>query len=125
MTPVLTTPQLERLVRIGEAEAFEDLAGFVESYPDHRSGDLMRQTPEFWYAIAAEMDNASVVSLIKALTVAERLLPGWKAGSVSPVVWLFRKYQEKSPQDADALAVWIRLNSDNPHLPTGSLKRRT
>jgi hypothetical protein len=119
----------ENLIRLfvdlGKQENFETLMDLWNSGTIDRHGDLMRLLPRPWYDIAATLpDDDDVIALIKTLTIAERMLHGWKAGSVSPVIWLFRALSERSQDKDDGVLVqWIRSHSDNPYLPFGSLRR--
>ena len=78
----------------------------------------MRLAPHFWYAVAASLDDTQLIACIKALTVLERL-PNFSAGSVSPVIWLFRKLSERSHDDLTTVIDWVLTNTDNPYLPFG------
>lgn len=79
----------------------------------------MRLTPHSWYEVAVSLDDAQLIACIKALTVLERL-PNFGAGSVSPVIWLFRKLSERSHDDLTPVIDWVLSHTDNPYLPFGS-----
>ena len=79
----------------------------------------MRLAPHSWYAVAASLDDAQLIACIKALTVLERL-PSFSAGSVSPVIWLFRKLSERSHEDLTSVIDWVLTHTDNPYSPFGS-----
>lgn len=97
---------------------------------------------EAYYAIAAEMEQSKLVGYIKMLTVAENTYA--HSGSVSPVIWLFRKAVEKDGfhyhmsgnmygvsllerdfqrhpgTQSEILADWILSHATNPYLPFGT-----
>ena len=53
-------------------------------------GAMMRLTPNVWYEGAESLSDEEIENLIKFFVLAENYYKGWKAGSVSPVVWLQR-----------------------------------
>jgi hypothetical protein len=118
----LTEDCLKELVNIGKAESFQDLIEFQKKFPEHRAGQLMRETPQFWYSISESLKREEIIALIKTFTIAEKIIDGWKAGSVSPVVWLFKKLKERTKSDQKELFDWIIDNTENVYLPTGSMR---
>lgn len=68
------------------------------------------------------LTSEDLVSLIKALTIGEREFKGWKSGSVSPVIRLFRKLCEVDPSQIDIVAKWILEHTTNPYLPWGTTR---
>jgi len=77
----------------------------------------MRQSPNFWIDIGATLSAKEIIALIKALTVAERDVPAMKAGSVSPVIWLYRHIRQRFPGEYTELEEWILKETDNDYLP--------
>jgi len=95
-----------------------------------------------YYAIASEMEQPRLVAFIKMLTIAENTYA--HKGSVSPVIWLFRKavekdgfhyhmsgnmygvsllardFQRKPGTQSERLADWILSQATNPYLPFGT-----
>jgi hypothetical protein len=95
-----------------------------------------------YYAIADEMEQPQLVGFIKMVTIAENTYA--HSGSVSPVIWLFRKAVEKDGfhyhmsgnmygvsllakdfqrcpgTQSEMLADWILSNATNPYLPFGT-----
>ena len=65
--------------------------------------------------------NYSVVALIKCLTIAEQVYDGWKAGSVSPVIWLFKNLSSREPEFSNSVADWVLANTENDYLPFGTM----
>ena len=119
MAPELSQKLIQHLVEIGESQRFEDGEKIPSLFPSARSGSFMRLAPHSWYAVAASLDNAQLIACIKALTVLERL-PNFSAGSVSPVIWLFRKLSERSHDDLTPIIDWVLTHTDNPYLPFGA-----
>lgn len=110
---------IQHLIEIGASGRFEDAEEIPSRFPSVRSGSFMRLAPQSWYAVAASLDDHQLIACIKALTVLERL-PKFSAGSVSPVIWLFRKLSERSHGDLFSVVDWVLTHTDNPYLPFGS-----
>ncbi len=109
---------LAHLIDVGQTEDFARLESLWSAGQLPRQGDLMRLRPQSWFEVANRLPVEEVVALIKALTLAEKILPDWKAGSVSPVIWLYRKLMEHDATTA-SLFDWVRAHTDNPFLPDG------
>ena len=90
MIPGLTNQLLARLIGIGRREAFDEFQQLLTDFPEARSGQLMRQPLQEWYEVARRYSRDEVTALVKALTAAERDLPNFCGGSVSPVIALYR-----------------------------------
>ena len=106
---------LKEFYAIGRSEDFVALdkipASVVRDY-----SYIMREAPGVWYEIAECINTKDIVALMKALTIAERVLPGWGAGSVSPVIWLGMVLVQRRYKDLDGLSEWVKANSDNEWL---------
>lgn len=113
---------LNFLIAVGESGRLDDCLQIPDRFPGLRSGQVMRLHFSEWREIADALDTGRLVAMIRALTVAERVVPNFKAGSVSPVIWLFRYLAERAYPDSAALASWIADNTDNDYLPYGSLR---
>jgi hypothetical protein len=111
---------LDYLIDIGECERFELCLEIPERFPEFRSGQFMRMHFSAWYEVAAFLESSKLASLIKTLTIAEARVPNFRAGSVSPVIWLFRKLSERDFAGLEELADWVLAHSTNEYLPTGS-----
>ena len=98
MAQGLSQHLIHYLAEIGASGRFEDGEKIPSLLPSARSGSFMRLAPQSWYAVANELDDAQLIACIKTLTDLERL-PDFNAGSVSPVIWLFRKLSEQSHDD--------------------------
>lgn len=107
---------LKEFIEIGLTENFDNLKTlFVESEVE-KQGEIMRQAFQYWYDIAASLKDNEIVALIKTFTIAEKTLPGWCAGSVSPVIWLGIKLSERKYTEIDKLRDWVKSHSDNDWL---------
>jgi len=111
---------IKELISIGRDEVFARLPALIGSSNEHRSGQFMRQSPNFWIDIGATLSAKEIIALIKALTVAEREVPAMKAGSVSPVIWLYKNIRQRFPGDYTELEEWILKETDNDYLPLGT-----
>ena len=77
----------------------------------------MRVHRDTWDRVAELFRESELISLIKALTLLERY-PGFKAGSVAPVIWLFRRLP--NAYDRVELIDWVLKHTENDYLPFGS-----
>jgi hypothetical protein len=111
---------LDYLIDIGEREHFELCLEIPTRFPEYRFGQFMRMHFEAWYEVAASLESEKLASLIKSLTIAEMQIPNFLSGSVSPVIWLFRKLSERDFSGLEELADWVLAHSTNEYLPTGS-----
>lgn len=95
-----------------------------------------------YYAIADEMEQAKLIAYIRMLTIAENTYA--HCGSVSPVIWLFRKalekdgfhyhmsgnmygvsllardFQRRPGTRSEDLVDWMLSHATNPYLPFGT-----
>jgi len=113
---------IQELISIGKSNSYEKLLVFIENFPEHRSGQIMRQSPQFWYSISESLSDEEIISLIKTFTIAEKIVPEWKAGSVAPVIWLFSKLRERTNSEQKELSDWIIQHTENTYLPYGSMR---
>lgn len=117
----LPKPLLDKLIYIGREELFEQVPSIPDVSSRARSGQFMRQRPEFWRDVASQLCDSDLVALIKTLTIAERDLDGYKAGSVAPVIWLFKVLQSRAAFGSLAeLEDWILAHTNNDFLPWGA-----
>ena len=108
---------LTTLIEIGKKEDFEKLKNILPADKIERYGEIMRHHHSEWYKIADKMNTEDLVGLIKSLTIAEEILTGWGAGSVSPVIWLYKKLEQRKPEDMDVITDWILKNTNNEWSP--------
>ena len=72
-----------------------------------------------WDAVTAKLIQHDLACLARGLVRAEKI-ERWGGGSVAGAIWVFRMFQHRFSQDANALAEWMLINSDNPWIPFGS-----
>jgi len=108
---------LDRLIQIGREEHFAELDSIPTLFPSAMRGDFMRLRPEAWTQAVADLSDDDIVCLIKSLTKMEHY-PNYKAGSVSPVIWIFRTLPDA--RNRVDLINWILANTNNHYLPFGS-----
>jgi hypothetical protein len=117
MAPSLPCALVQRLTEIGLSEHFAELTNLGDLFPETRNGAFMRLRPEVWMQAVVGLPAHELAGLIKALTLVERV-PNHKAGSVSPVIWLFRLLPNRS--ERVELVNWILSHTENDYLPFGS-----
>ncbi|MYD43478.1 MAG: hypothetical protein F4W90_06260 [Gammaproteobacteria bacterium] len=76
-----------------------------------------------WQAFSTEHATTTLVAWIKILTLVERDLSGFEAGSRSPVLALLKVLKARNEVPPDLFA-WIRSHTTNRFLPYGSLADR-
>lgn len=108
---------VDHLVEIGRSGNFRDLEKIGDIFPDARHGAFMRLRPDAWDHVAEILSEDRLLALIKALTLLEEY-PNFKAGSVAPVIWLFRRLPNAN--DRTNLINWILSHTENDYLPFGS-----
>ncbi len=108
---------VDHLVEIGRSENYGELKNIGEAFPEAKQGAFMRLRPDAWNQVADSISENRLVSLIKALTLLEKY-PNFKAGSVAPVIWLFRRLP--NADNRVELTNWILNHTDNNYLPFGS-----
>ena len=104
---------LDKLIGIGKAEDFGALNNLFHPDDVESQGSIMRQKPQFWYDISDSLATEEIAALIKTFTIAEKSLPGWKAGSVSPVIWLGIKLAQRGYEHKSMLKDWVISHTDN------------
>lgn len=122
LVPDITNELLARLIDIGRREAFDDFQQLLADFPRARSGNFMRQGHSEWYEVARQYSSDDVMALIKAFTVAERDLPNFNCGSVSPVIQLYHYLLDLSQDELTELRDWVVVHTHNDYLPFGSLR---
>ena len=104
------------LIRIGGAESpvVPDILSDRDS-----AWTLIMRGDQPWRETAAALDEPALQNLIRGLVLFSRA-SGWSGGSVSPVVILYRCYEERFACTARALADWVIANRRNEYEPFGS-----
>lgn len=120
--PELANELLARLIDIGRREAFNEFQQLLVDFPWARSGELMRQGHDVWHEVARRYSFDDVTAIIKSLTVAERDLPNFNCGSVSPVIPLYQHLFNMPGADLADLRDWVVIHTRNGYLPFGSAR---
>ena len=110
---------LRRLIAIGESQEFSGLRQLFAEFPPEKVGHFMRQSAQFWDSVANSLSDVELEALIRAITVAERDLPLFGGGSVSGVIWMFHRLQQRKQAELDELADWILGHTSNDWAPYG------
>src|SRR6266550_1979754 len=74
-----------------------------------------------WNEVADTLSEAELRNLARGLTIAELELR-WCGGSVASVIWVYRRYESRFPEKADALADWVLARSENEYVPFGRMR---
>ena len=77
-----------------------------------------------WFEVADMLPEGDLKNLVRGLTIADSQ-PNWSGGSVAGVIWVFRCYDARFPDKADALADWVLARSENPFVPFGRMRAST
>ena len=113
MSQLIPPEFLDFLIAIGESGRSDDCLQIPDRFPGLRSGQVMRLHFSEWHEVADALETGRLVALVKALTVAERIVPGFKAGSVSPEIWLFRRLEGRRFEGLEELGDWVLSNAEN------------
>jgi hypothetical protein len=77
-----------------------------------------------WHPVCDALSEMDLIALVKGLTLAERHA-GWGGGSVSPVIWAYRKLDERTSYRISCeVAQWVIHHSDNEYSPFGGPGKR-
>lgn len=107
---------LSKFIYIGKKESFSDLKDLSPSEIKNNSY-IVRLHWKDWYKVAEELETRDLINLIKALTIAENILPDWRGGSVSPVIWLYKKLYQRDITNLDEITNWILAHTNNSWSP--------
>lgn len=108
---------LERFIEAGLMIEEGVDAAFLESHGIAEESQVMKLGLDAWQA-AEIVPVEDIIALIRLFTLVEAL-PGWDAGSKSPVIALVGILKKRNAFTAD-IRKWIKKNTDNRYLPHGS-----
>lgn len=74
-----------------------------------------------WNEVADPLVEVDLQNLVRGLTAAELEL-GWYGGSVASVIYLYRCYEARFPEQANTLADWVLARSENEYVPFGRMR---
>jgi len=114
--PIHVLQNLIALGNLSENDSPERLQLFEALRPFDSCG---RTHANAWISATEKLNAEQISSLTRGLVFAEERLPGWNGGSVSGIIWTFRAFQQKAPEQANELADWIFKHSTNNYVPHG------
>lgn len=119
MSGVISCAVLRDLILLGEAEtpaAADDLLLNCLGPFDATN----RQHWNTWNAATSSLNEEDLRRLARGLVIVEERLRRWSGGSVTGAIWVYRSFERRFPQAAEALAAWMLEHSNNPWVPFGS-----
>lgn len=112
---------LLRLSKISMNEQLDKISATLSSEEIQAYRPLMKRHKDEWLAAAEELEQHTIIHLVRFFTLAEAQLAGWEAGSKSPVIWLCRELKKRGAFPDAELITWIKDNTENKFLPYGNL----
>lgn len=112
---------LQRFIAISEAGQLAQLNQQLSQQEIDDNRSLMKTHKDVWAQAAEKLNNEQLIQLVRFFTLAEEQLPGWEAGSLSPVIWLCRTLKSRGAFPDQDLIQWIKQNSSNKFLPYGNI----
>ncbi|MCF7980610.1 MAG: hypothetical protein K9K86_01395 [Pseudomonadales bacterium] len=112
---------LQRFIAISEAGQLAQLNQQLSQQEIDDNRPLMKTHKDVWAQAAEKLNNEQLIQLVRFFTLAEEQLPGWEAGSLSPVIWLCRTLKSRGAFPDQDLIQWIKQNSSNKFLPYGNI----
>lgn len=120
-TAEIDNSALMRFIGISEAGQLDELNKQLSQQEIDDNRPLMKSHKDAWAQAAENFSNEQLVHLVRFFTLAEEQLPGWEAGSLSPVIWLCRALKGRGVFPDQELITWIKENSRNKFLPYGNI----
>ena len=117
MSTPFTPDALAELIAIGENESFDLIVDVISRHPELKSGKFMRQGSDSWKVFGDRLLTKELVNLCKVLTIGESTHSNWKAGSVSPVIWLYHVLDTRHDWDRVVVTNWLLSHTTNPYVP--------
>ena len=111
---------LDQLIAYSREDRLQDLDLLITGDESQVLAGLMQIEHGAWLEAAENRSEEDLVHLIRFFAVAENL-PGWEAGSKSPVIPLARALRSRGYRLDKSLLEWLREVSDNRFLPYGPL----
>jgi len=120
-TDTIDKGRLQRFIEIAETGQLNQLGKTLSQQEIDADRALIKAHKDAWMTAAESFNNTQLVQLIRFFTLAEEQLPGWEAGSLSPVIWLCRVLKNRDAFPDQELIQWIKQNSRNKFLPYGNI----
>ena len=111
---------LERFIGYSRAEQLSQLEQLIRDDEKQVLAGLMKIDHQAWQIATDTLPDEDLVHLIRFFAMAENL-PGWEAGSQSPVIPLAKNLRQRGARLDKALLQWLREVNDNRFLPYGPL----
>jgi DNA-binding FadR family transcriptional regulator len=111
---------LDRLIGYSREDQLAHLDQLIEGDEAQILAGLMLIEHGAWLEAAESRPDDDLVHLIRFFAVAENL-PGWEAGSKSPVIPLAKALRSRGAKLDREFLQWLREVSDNRFLPYGPL----
>jgi hypothetical protein len=111
---------LDRFIAYSRDDRLQELDQLINGDESQVLAGLMQIEHSAWLEAAETRLEDDLVHLIRFFAVAENL-PGWEAGSKSPVIPLARELRNRGYRLEKSLLQWLREVSDNRYLPYGPL----
>ncbi len=111
---------LDRFIAYSREDRLQELEQLICGDESQVLAGLMQIEHGAWLEAAENRPDDDLIHLIRFFAVAENL-PGWEAGSKSPVIPLARALRNRGHRLDRSLLQWLREVSDNRFLPYGPL----
>ena len=120
-TALLLRPDLlQRFIDYDRENQLLQLDQLFSEEEKQRLAGLMKIDHNTWRATAEPLSEADLIHLIRFFAMAENL-PGWEAGTQSPVIPLAKILRQRGTRLDKTLLQWLREVNDNRYLPYGPL----
>jgi hypothetical protein len=120
-TALLLRPDLlQRFIDYDRENQLLQLDQLFSDEEKQRLAGLMKIDHNTWQATAESLPEADLIHLIRFFAMAENL-PGWEAGTQSPVIPLAKILRQRGTRLDKTLLQWLREVNDNRYLPYGPL----
>jgi hypothetical protein len=97
------------------------LTNWVQSNLPADACQMMKLDAHSWHEPLHNLDDDTLLHLVRFFTVAEQQLPQWHGGDQSPVIWISRTLKKRGHPLSRDMVLWIKGNSDNRFLPNGPI----
>ncbi|HQQ62234.1 MAG TPA: hypothetical protein PLF22_01535 [Pseudomonadales bacterium] len=115
------TALLKHCATFASSDNWGGLASWIQENLPPDAGQMMKLDAHSWQQPLHDLDNNTLLQLVRFFTVAEQMLPHWHGGDQSPVIWISRTLKKRGTPLPRDLVLWIKANSDNRFLPNGPI----
>lgn len=112
---------LRRCADFACTDNWASLESWTQANLPGSAAQMMKLDAHSWQQPLHDLDNDTLLQLVRFFTVAEQLLPDWHGGDQSPVIWISRTLKKRCAPLSRDLVLWIKANSDNRFLPNGPI----